>query len=112
MYQKENGEVPVKEFINSLVPKLRAKTIRDIELLEEHGFALKEPYVKMLRVECEKPLYELRIKFATDIARIIYFVYERNTFILLNGFVKKTNKTPHLEINRAIQYMRDYIRRQ
>ncbi len=36
-YQKENGEVPVKDFLESIPPKLRAKTFREIELLKNHG---------------------------------------------------------------------------
>ena len=31
-YQKENGEVPVKGFLESLPEKLGAKTLREIEL--------------------------------------------------------------------------------
>lgn len=33
-YQRENGKVPVKEFLISLPAKLRAKAFRDIELLQ------------------------------------------------------------------------------
>ena len=56
-------------------------------------------------------LYELRIKFASDIARIFYFTYYNNKFVLLHGFIKKTKKTPIQEIMRAKEYMEDYKRR-
>ena len=58
-----------------------------------------------------KGLYELRIKFSSDIARIFYFTYHNNKFVLLHGFVKKTMKTPENEIKRARKYMEDYKRR-
>ena len=29
-YQKENGKIPVSDFLQSLPPKLRAKAIKDI----------------------------------------------------------------------------------
>jgi len=111
LYKRENGRVPVEEFLHSLPPKLRAKAYLDIELLEKHGKDLREPYVKPVKGRNFKGLYELRIKFAGDIARIFYFVYYRNQYVLLSGFIKKTMKTPVREIKTAKQYMEDYKRR-
>lgn len=110
-YIKSNGKVPVQEFLYSLEPKLRAKAFRDIDLLREMGTELKEPYVKPMKGNKNKGLYELRIKFASDIARIFYFTYHNNKFVLLHGFVKKTMITPENEIKRAREYMEDYKRR-
>ena len=103
--------VPVQEFLYSLEPKLRAKAFRDIELLRKIGNELREPYVKTIKGEKNKGLYELRIKFASDIARIFYFTYFNNKYIMLHGFVKKTMKTPKSEIEKARKYMEDYKRR-
>ena len=95
----------------SLTPKLRAKAFKDIELLKEHGSDLREPYVKAIKGTHYKGLFELRIKFSTDIARIFYFTYVNNKFILLHGFIKKTMTTPKREIEKAVKYMEDYKRR-
>lgn len=111
LYKKENGNVPVSEFLYSLPIKLRAKAFRDIELLQRHGDELREPYVKPIKGKYGKGLYELRIKFANDIARIFYFTYYNNKFVLLHGFIKKTMKTPSGEIQKAYEYMEDYKRR-
>lgn len=92
-------------------PKMRAKALRDIEILEEFGMNLCEPYVKPIKGEMNKGLYELRIQFAGDIARIFYFTYEKDILVLLHGFVKKTMKTPAREIEKAVEYMTDYRRR-
>lgn len=110
-YVKENGKVPVQDFLYSLTPKLRAKAFRDIELLKHLGSDLKEPYVKPLKGKNNKGLYELRIKFSNDIARIFYFTYCNNRFILLHGFIKKSMKIPEKEMERARKYMEDYKRR-
>lgn len=110
-YIKENGKVPVQDFLYSLNPKLRAKAFHDIELLKKLGKELKEPYVKPLKGKNNKGLYELRIKFSNDIVRIFYFTYYKNKFVLLHGFIKKTMKTPENEINKARKYMEDYKRR-
>lgn len=110
-YQRENGRIPVRDFLFSLPTKLRAKAFRDIELLKQYGNELKEPYVKQLKGKKNKDLYELRIKHGNDIARIFYFTYINNKYILLHGFIKKTLATPPREIEKALVYMEDYIRR-
>lgn len=112
LYQKENGEVPVSDFIKSLDnKKLQAKAYSDIKLLQEHGYNLHEPYVKPIKGRENKGLYELRIKFASDIARIFYFTYIDNKFILLHGFIKKSQDIPKKELIKARGYMEDYKRR-
>ena len=110
-YMKENGKIPVQDFLYSLNPKLRAKAFSDIELLKQLGTELREPYVKPIKGKDNKGLYELRIKFSSDIARIFYFTYYDNKFVLLHGFIKKTMKTPQGEIKKARKYMKDYKRR-
>lgn len=108
---KENGRIPVKEFLESLPTKLQTKALKDIELLEEHGNELKEPYIKPIKGKKYKGLYELRIKFASDITRIFYFTYYDDQYVLLHGFVKKTLKTPTRELEKAKLYMEDFKRR-
>lgn len=110
-YMKSNGKIPVQDFLYSLKPKLRAKAFKDIELLKNLGSELREPYVKAIKGNKNKGLYELRIKFSTDAVRIFYFTYHNNKYVLLHGFIKKTMKTPSREIERARKYMEDYKRR-
>lgn len=110
-YEKENGNIPVKEFLLALPTKMRAKAYNEIELLQEHGIYLKEPYVKAIKGENYKGLYELRIKLGSDASRIFYFTYHKDTFVLLNGFLKKTNKTPKTELEKARRYRNDYEKR-
>lgn len=61
-YKKANGEIPVLNFMKKLSPKMRAKAFKEIELLEEYGIYLREPYVKPTKGKNYKGLYELRIK--------------------------------------------------
>ena len=90
---------------------MRAKAYSEIELLKKHGSALKEPYVKSLKGNQNKGIYELWIKFSSDISRIFYFCFQNDTYVLLNGFVKKTNKTPERYLKIARKYKIDYERR-
>ena len=106
-YEREDGTCPVKEFILSLDVKQRAKAARQIDLLEEKGTELREPHVKHF----SGPLWELRSRFANDIQRIFYFAPDGDTFVLLHGFVKTTQKTPPKEAAKAQKNYEDYQRR-
>lgn len=107
LYELPNGIKPVEEFIKKLDVKMRVKAIDSIDLLEEYGIKLREPYSKAMG----NGIFELRIKFASDITRIFYFFYFDNKIILTNGFIKKKNKTPRGELDKAIKYKADYERR-
>jgi len=89
-YKKENGTIPVLEYLLTLPPKMRAKAFSEIELLEKHGSDLREPYAKPIKGDKYKDLFELRVKFSSDISRIfteniIECFFERNSFYI-KGF--------------------------
>jgi len=86
---------------------MQAKALGSIEILAESGNSIREPYSKPIG----NGLFELRIKFASDITRIFYFFYVGNKIVVTNGFVKKTQKTPPNEIKLAMKYKADYERR-
>ena len=48
LYDTEDERCPVQELLDSLEPKLLAKTLRTIDLLEMNGPLLREPYSKPL----------------------------------------------------------------
>ena len=106
VYKDNSGNEPVVEYLNALPAKHKAKALRAIDLLEEFGRELKEPYAKHLEGE----LWELRVKQASDISRILYFAEVGDSFVLLHGFIKKTQKTPKKELDRALRYLADYVR--
>ena len=104
LYEKANGECPVEEFITSLDMKMQAKMIGLLELLEEKGNQLREPYSKSI----DDGIFELRCKVGNNITRILYFFYYEGKIILTNGFVKKTQKTPAEEIKLAKERRSDF----
>ena len=108
MYETEAGRLPVVDFLSSIKDdKLLAKIYRDIKLLEVSGNLLREPYSKALN----NGLFELRTKQGTNISRIIYFFIVGNNIVLTNGFIKKTQKTPISEIEKALEYRKDFLKR-
>lgn len=106
-YEKENGEQPAKEFMLSLDKKLRAKLADTIMILQDNGYELREPYSKHI----SEGIFELRAKQGSDITRVLYFFYVDRHIILTNGFIKKTQKTPQSEIEKAKRYRSDYLKR-
>jgi len=103
-YELPNGEKPVEKFLDNLDIKMRVKALAGVEILKQFGNALREPYSKSLG----KGLFELRIKFASDITRIFYFFIVGNKIVLTHGFIKKSNKTPSGEVALARKYKADY----
>ena len=103
-YEKENGDCPIEEFMNSLDIKMRAKMIGLLELLEEKGTQLREPYSKII----EDGIFEIRCKVGNNISRVLYFFYFEGKIVLTNGFIKKTQKTPIEEIKLAKKYRADF----
>ena len=78
------------------------KIIEAIETLER----IPTTYLKLL--SGTNGLYEARIQLGTDFWRVFCFFDRGKLVILLNGFQKKTQKTPKNEIEKAINLMKDY----
>ena len=81
-YKKENGKIPVLEYLLTLNPKIRAKAFSEIELLEKHGTDLREPYTKPIKGEKYKELYQ-------EEKCCHYLVYENDSVIACGGAVIK-----------------------
>ncbi len=106
-YDTPGGDEPAKEFIDSLDDKMRAKMVRTILLLRDNGNDLREPTSKPLG----DGIFELRAQMGNNITRVLYFFFVGNTAVLTNGFVKKTQRTPQREINRAKCYRDEFLSR-
>jgi phage-related protein len=107
-YETESGTRPAEEFILAQGVKMQAKLFSVLELLELKGPQLREPFSKPLG----DGIFEVRAKQGTDLSRILYFFVVGKKVILTNGFVKKTQKTPPGEIERAKRYRADYRRKE
>ena len=106
-YQDIEGREPVALFLDALPDSARAKVVRHIELLSTYGVLLKEPYTKQVRGK----IREIRVSDKIGAVRVLYFGYIEGRFILLHGFIKKTDKTPAREIDIAEKRMKDFLSR-
>ncbi len=78
------------------------KILEAIEILE------RVPLTYLKSIEGTNGLYEARIQLGSNIWRVFCFFDEGKLVILLNGFQKKSQKTPSLEIEKALSLMKEY----
>jgi phage-related protein len=79
---------------------IRASFQRIVELIQAHGLErVREPYLKHL----DGPLWEMRLKGKSGIARAVYVTATGMRIVVVHIFVKKTQKTPRREITQALK---------
>ena len=93
------------EFLKKQPVKVQDKIFKIIEAIETLE-RVPSSYLKML--VGTNGLYEAWIQLGTDIWRVFCFFDHGKLVILLNGFTKKTQKTPKNEIEKALQLMQKY----
>jgi phage-related protein len=85
--------------------KVQDKIYKVIEIIETYE-RVPSNYLKIIKGT--NGLYEARIQLGSNIWRVFCFFDEGKLVILLNGFTKKTEKTPKKEIDKAIGLMNMY----
>jgi phage-related protein len=93
------------DFFGEQRPKVKEKIIWTLKLIEDTRL-IPENYFKYF--EGTDGLYEIRVQSGGDIFRIFCFFDEGQLIIAVNGFQKKTQKTPLKEIKRALKIKKEY----
>lgn len=108
-YRDKNGREPVVEYIEELSSRKdkdsrikRNKILSYIDILSKYGTSAGEPYMKHI----EGDIWELRP--LRD--RIFFAAWIDSEFILLHHFVKRTQKTPEREIEKARHELEEFRR--
>ena len=94
-----------REFFDAQRSKIQDKIMWTLKLIEEFQ-QVPSGYLKYMVGTIG--LYEIRIHFGSDIFRIFCFFDRGNLIVLMNGFQKKTQKTPQKEIEKAIKIKQAY----
>lgn len=109
-YKDKDGKEPVAEYLAELGNKgdkdsrIKLTKIRDyIKMLSVHGTQAGQPYIKHIDGE----IWELRP--LRD--RIFFVAWANDGYVLLHHFMKKTQKTPAREIEKAKREYADLIER-
>ena len=106
-YRTAGGKCPVQEFLDSLPGKVAQKIVWVLRLLEDMDIVPASYFRKLAGTE---DIWECRIQFGSNAYRIFCF-FMNNSVVLTHGFVKKSQKTPAGEIERAEAYRRDFLKR-
>jgi len=106
-YKDKRGNEPVLDYIQSVArrsdkdSRIKANKIRDyVKYLRQEGLNSGEPYVKHL----DNEIWELRP--LSD--RILFASWQNDGFVFLHHFIKKTQKTPRREIEKAKRNLKKY----
>jgi phage-related protein len=99
-FAKFNRTIPMIDFLDNLSLREKALILKNIEKLIEYknnNFNVPLRFSKYL----EDGIFELKIRLPDKISRILYFYEEQQMIIFTHGFIKKTQKVPRKEIERA-----------
>ena len=105
-YQTQSNRCPVKEFIDELQPRDRAKVLACLKSVEELGFNC--PRVQFRQIKGH--LWEIKIKSASAGFRIFYVAAKGDNIVLLHSYQKQTDKAPVREIEVAEKRMIEVLK--
>jgi phage-related protein len=94
-----------EDFLREQTQKVQDKIFKIIEAIETLE---RVPANYLKSMEGTNGLYEARIQLASNIWRVFCFFDNGKLVILLNGFQKKTQKTPKNELEKALKLMAKY----
>lgn len=107
-YRTEDGKCPAQEFLDSLPGKAAQKVTWVLGLLEDLDTVPSSYFKKLVGSE---GIWECRIQLASNAYRLFCFFEGNSVVVLTHGLIKKTQKTPRQEIERAEAYRKDYLSR-
>ena len=94
-----------EDFLKKQPQKVQDKIYKVIEAIETFE---RVPSNYLRSIKGTQGLYEARIQLGSNIWRVFCFFDEGRLVVLLIGFVKKSQKTPKKEIDKAIRLMKQY----
>ena len=104
-YRTEAGSEPALEWFRQLEPEERKIVGEDLRTLQI-GFPMGMPLCRSLG----DGIWELRSTRPNRIARVLFLI-DGQTFVVLHGFIKKSQQTPKAELETARGRKRTYGRR-
>ena len=94
------------DFFESLKPEVKAKFNWTLGLISTIDRVPKKYFEHM---ENSDGIFEVRVEVGSDIYRVFSFLDKGQLIILVNGFQKKTQKTPKKEIELAEKLKKQYF---
>jgi phage-related protein len=95
------------DFYQKQSPKVQEKIEYVLDLLR---FEPRVPKSHLKHLTGSDGIYEVRVKTNEANVRILCFFDKGNLVVLMNSFVKKTQKTPRREIKLAEKLKKEYLK--
>jgi phage-related protein len=93
----------VEDAILAMPPKIQARMLKLLDLMEAHGANLGAPHTTPMGNE----LFEVRAKAKEGIGRTLFCYMKGQRVYILHAFVKKSQKTPKKELDLARTRMKE-----
>lgn len=94
------------DFFSTLDTRARQKLNWTLKLISTVD---RVPVKYFKHIENSSGLYEIRVEFGSNIYRVFSFFDKGQLVILINGFQKKSQKTPKKEIEKAEKLKKQYF---
>ena len=107
-YRTENGDCPVREFLDRLAGKDAQKVLWVFRLIERIDRVPKQYLKKLVGSD---DIWECRVRTANGAYRFFSFFVHGGDLVVTHGYSKKTNRVDPREIRRATKYRLDYLTR-
>ena len=107
-YRTAGGKCPIQDFLDSLPGKAAQKVTWVLKLIEDLEVVPSRYFKKLAGTD---EIWECRIRFASNAYRMLCFFAGNDEVVLTHGFVKKSQKTPRSEIEKAEACRRDFLKR-
>ncbi|AFT97440.1 hypothetical protein CGH11_12855 [Vibrio parahaemolyticus] len=93
----------VEDNILDMPPKIQARMLKLLELMEKHGANLGPPHTESMG----DGLFEIRAKAKEGIGRSLFCYLDGPNIHILHAFVKKSQKTPKKDLDLAKDRMKE-----
>ncbi len=94
------------DFYSTLYPEVRRKLNWTLQLISEIE---RVPEKYFSHITDSSGLFEIRVEVGSNIYRVFSFFDEGKLVVLVNGFIKKTQRTPKSEIELAEKLKKQYF---
>lgn len=104
-HEDTDAGCPVRDFLDALDRRRRAKIVAVIGLLAERGPTLPFPYSSQVRGKVREP----RAHYGKEHYRVLYFAAPDRVFILLHALRKPSSEIPEGDVRIAERRMKRYL---
>ncbi len=94
------------DFFNAQKEEVKRKFNYTLQLISTHD-RIPEKFFK--HITGSEGIFEVRVEVGSDIFRVFSFFDKGNLVVLVNGFQKKSQKTPKAEIKMAEKLKNEYL---